>query len=130
MGKWQTVKRLILEDITCSSEGSTLRTDQEFASAATCSLQPVRRAMEELVHDGLIERRRGKPAVVRMRPPRIRESQLGFTSTATKQYGKAVRTQVWDAQTRGPHSSEEDAFEKSALKILGLKRNEPFFVVV
>jgi GntR family transcriptional regulator len=66
--------------------GDRLPTERELAESYGCSLITVRRALSELVHEGRIERVRGRGTTVR--PPRIEHQPAGslsFTAEMTRQ---------------------------------------------
>jgi len=131
MTKWRNVQRLILNEIQRVPIGGKLKTASDIKKEAHCSLQPVRRALEDLERQGLIERRKGGAAVVRSKLPRAVDArEFSFTHSARDRHGRDLKTEVLDIKRRLPHDGDESRFERQAAHSLGLQLNEPFYVLV
>ena len=102
--RWRGVESLVLRLI---SEGGVAETgvlpgDKEIAKLAGTSLQPVRRAMDELARKGIILRQQGARTRVLNRPPLIDDHEMSFRHSATKAYGVELTNQLVELKRRLP----------------------------
>ncbi len=131
MTKWEIAKNSILEyiDNYKLKPGDELPSDREFKEMFGCSLQPVIRAMGFLADRGQIQRRAGAKTTFLDRQPLLADIQTySFSFKATEVYGCKLQTKLLEISCRLPQASEE-VDERATHKALGLKRNQPFYVI-
>jgi GntR family transcriptional regulator len=133
------VQRYLLELVAQRTPGDPLPADREVAEKFQCSLQPVVRAMDELVRAGLIERRSGRRTVVLRRQPIFAHTVLAqsgmndldfsFGHSARELYGHPLENRVIELARRPIRTTPEHAFERDALDALGLERTQELYVI-
>lgn len=130
MAKWQEVRGWILSQIQEHGwpEGAPLPSDRAVALACGCSLQPVLRAMQALVTEGIIQRQAGAATQIRSLPPVREPHRFSFGANAQCQ-GAVCRTRVLEQCRRLPNPGELHAMERRAQSHLGLSHTEPFYVI-
>jgi len=128
--KWEECRELIRRHIQEKhlTEGMPLPNDQEFAAMANCSLQPVIRAMNELMRSGEVQRRAGGATRVLSRQPKLGQHLFSFSATAHR-LGHELENRLCELSLRLPQEGEQNRIECEAQDALGLKKNEPFIII-
>jgi GntR family transcriptional regulator len=129
--KWRRVETAILQQISSGQleKGASLPSDRELATQFGCSLQPVVRAMEELVRKGIVQRRPGAATTVLGRLALGEPPTLSFSKHARATFGDSFRTQVIELARRVPIADEARGFEVIAQRALGLRSGDDFLVI-
>lgn len=125
---WQEVKELILDDIQRVGNGAELDSDARFAERAGCSVPTVKRAMADLARRGFVNRQRGRRTVSLERRAIISGSDFSFSHSA-KEHGAEIITHLIEKSCRLPSRISVTEVEMRAHRALGLKRDQPFFIV-
>jgi len=125
---WQDVRDLILDDLQKVGIGVELDSDARFAERAGCSIPTVKRAMADLARRGFVERRRGRRTVSSDRRAIVSGSDFSFSHSA-KEHGSEVITHLIEKSCRLPSQISATEVEIRAQGALGLRRNQPFFVI-
>jgi len=128
--KWETCRKLIKQYIQEENltEGMPLPSDQDFAAMANCSVQPVIRAMNELVRSGEVQRRAGGTTRVLSRHPKLGQHLFSFSTTA-HHFGYEVENRLCELSWRLPQKGDHYDIECEAQNTLGIKENEPFLII-
>jgi DNA-binding GntR family transcriptional regulator len=128
---WRKVQRHLLDLIAQRAPGDQLPTDKELANElGDISVQPVIRAMEELVRMGLVDRRSGRKTVILNPLTAFDDSGLSFSHSARNVYGHQLENRLIELARRTIKTSREYEFEREALAALGLKQAQEFYVIV
>ncbi len=129
--KWKQVQQLVLDYIRDSNMeiGSSLPSDKEFVKLSGYSLQPVIRAMNDLVQKGVVTRFSGASTKLRSRLPEADDQQFGFGYTAKSQYDAEPETRVIEMAHRTPGNDSDCQYEMRAAKALGLNAKKKFLAL-
>jgi len=125
---WLLARQLILDDISKRAIGAELDSDAGFAKRAKCSVPTVKRAMADLARLGYVIRRKGLKTRSWGRPVLVSGSDFSF-SRSVELLGSKLITRLIEKSRRSPNRLSSRDVERRAHSILGLKRNEPFFVI-
>jgi DNA-binding GntR family transcriptional regulator len=110
------------------------------------SKQPLIRALDELARKGIVVRRAGAPTTFRSLTPRFYDLEFtyddfdpernpdqegfGFGHTTRAVYGRELTNRLIEKSPRPPHKDGDLAtLEQKAHKALGLRRDQPFYVI-
>jgi DNA-binding GntR family transcriptional regulator len=125
---WRQVQQLILDDISRSGRGAELDSDAAFAERAGCSVPTVKRAMADLAGRGLVVRRRGQRTKSSEQPAVVSGNEFSFSHSA-KKHGSEIITRLIEKSCRLPSRDSVEDVETRAHNRLGLRRDQPFFVI-
>src|SRR5713226_734706 len=126
---WDRARELIIDDISKLGIGSELDSDARFAKRAGCSVPTVKRAMADLARRGFVIRRRGRRTISSDRTTVVSGTDFSFSHSAKDTHGHALITQLIEKSCRLPNLTPATEFETRAHDRLGLRRNQPFFVI-
>jgi DNA-binding GntR family transcriptional regulator len=106
------------------------------------SKQPLVRALDELARNGIVMRRAGAPTTFRSLTPRLYDLEFtydnfdpdqeafAFSHTAREVYGRELSNRLIEKSLRPPlKDGDLAAFEQKAHRALGLRRDQPFYVI-
>ena len=130
MSKWRNAETTILNYMThrSLSVGAKLPSNSRFAEMTGCSLQPVVRAMEELERKGLVRRRAGAATEVASQQPFIDNGELSFSVSSTT-LGQKLINKILELSCRLPNPGDQELDDHRAQKVLGLKKDQPFYSI-
>jgi GntR family transcriptional regulator len=126
---WDKVRQLIIDDISRLGIGAKLDSDARFAERAGCSVPTVKRAMADLARRGFIIRRRGRRTISSDKTTVVSGTDFSFSRSAKGSHGQSLISKLIEKSRRLPNLTPESEFEVRAQRGLGLKRNQPFFVI-
>jgi len=134
---WRRIQRHLLDRIARGTPGDQLPTDKELAEELSAplgkdriSVQPVIRAMDELVRMGLVDRRSGRKTVILNPLTLFDDAELSFSHSARVVYRRHLENRLIELARRTFRNAPGYEFERDALTELGLKQTQELYVIV